>query len=156
MPRMYSAVFEGVTVSAVQDFFELTAASTCVVAIHEIHITQDDNETSQQLPVRILRVPATVTGGSGGSTPTPRKIGGVGLPAAASVVEVNNTTPATTSGTLETLRRQGDNVLNGWHWVFTPETRIYIPPSGVVVVRLVTAPSAGIPMSGELIFEELG
>jgi len=153
---MYSAVFEGVTVSATQDFFEITAPSTGVVRLHEIHITQDDNETSQQLPVRILRVPATVTGGSGGSTPTPRKLGGTTDAAAGAVVKVNNTTPATTSGTLETLRRQGDNVLNGWHWVFTPETRIDVPPSGVVVVRLVTAPSAGIPMSGELLWEEIG
>lgn len=156
MGRMFSAVFEGVTVSAAQDFFEITAPSTAVVRIHEIHITQDDNETSQQLPVRILRVPATVTSGSGGSSPTPRKLAGAGGAAAAATVEANNTTVATTSGTLETLRRQGDNVLNGWHWVFTPETRIDIPPGGTVVVRLVTAPASGIPMSGELIFEEIG
>lgn len=155
MGRMYSAVFEGVTVSAAQDFFEITAPSTGVVAIHEIHITQDTVEVSEQLPVRILRVPATITSGSGGSTPTPRKFAS-GDPAAASTVEVNNTTVATTSGTLEVLRRQGDNVLNGWHWVFLPESRIYIAPSGCVVVRLVTAPASGMAMSGELIFEEIG
>ena len=72
MGRVYSAVFEGVSVSAVQDFFELTAPSAAAVCIHEVHITQDSDETSQQLPVRILLVPATITSGSGGSTLTPR------------------------------------------------------------------------------------
>jgi hypothetical protein len=155
MPRMYSAVFEAVSVSVAQDFFELTAPATAVIAVHEIHITQDAAETSEQLPVRLIRVPATVTGGSGGSTPTPRKMM-TGSPAAAAVVEANNTTVATTSGTLEVLRRQGDNVLNGWHWVFTPESRLYLAPSGVLVVRLATAPGAALTMSGELIWEELG
>lgn len=152
--RMYSAAFEGVSVSVAQDFFEITAPSTMMVELHEVHITQDDNETSQQLPVRILRVTPTVTGGSGGSSATPRKLE-VGSPSASSTVDVNNTTVAT-GGTLEVLRRIGDNVLNGWHWVFLPETRIWIPPSGVVVVRLATAPGAALTMSGELIFNEIG
>lgn len=156
MGRMYSAVFEGVSVSAVQDFFEITAPSTGVVCLHEVHITQDASETSEQLPVRILRVPATVTSGSGGTAPTARKLGGAGDAAAAATVEVNNTTVATTTGTLEVLRRTGDNMLNGWHWVFTPESRIWIAPSGVVVVRLVTAPAGATAMSGELVWEEIG
>lgn len=153
--RMYSAVFEGVSVSAVQDFFEITAPSTAVVVIHEVHITQEVSETSEQLPVRLIRVPATVTSGSGGTSPTPRKMQS-GDPSAGATVEANNTTVATTTGTLEVLRRQGDNVLNGWHWVFTPETRLWLAPSGVLVVRLVTAPGAALTMSGELVWEELG
>lgn len=155
MGRVYSAVFEGVTVSAVQDFFEFTGGTGVMSQIHEIHVTQDTEETSQQLPVRILWVPATITSGSGGSAPTPRKRQR-GDASAVSTVEVNNTTVATTSGTLETLERQGDNVLNGWHWVFLPETRIWVPPAGVIVVRLVTAPTAGIAMSGTMVWEENG
>jgi hypothetical protein len=106
-------------------------------------------------PVSIIRVPPTATSGSGGAAVTPRRMS-PGDAVATSTVERNNTTVATTSGTLETLRRQGDNCLNGWHWVFIPETRILVPPSGMVVVRLATAPAAGIPMSGELVFEEFG
>ncbi len=151
--RVYSAVFEGVAVTVVQDFFELTAPATMAVCVHEVHITQDAAEVSEQLPVRILRIPATVTSGSVGTVVTPRKME-TGSPAASSVVEANNTTVATTTGTLEPLRRQGDNVLNGWHWVFTPETRLWLAPSGVLVVRLVTAPGAALTMSGEMIFEE--
>jgi len=153
---MYSAQFSGVSVSVAQDFFEVTAPATAVVVIHEIHVTQDDSETSQQLPAAIKRIPATVTSGSGGSSPTPRKLGGVLDAAASATIEVNNTTRASSSGTIEIIRRISENILNGWHWVFTPETRIYIPPSGVVIVGLETAPSAALTMSGEIIFEEIG
>jgi hypothetical protein len=158
MGRMYSASFAiaSVGVGVSLDFVEIVAPATAVVVIHEIHITQDTLEASEQLPAAILRVPATATSGSGGASVTPRKIGGVLDAAAASTVESGNTTVATTSGTLETIRRMAENILNGWHWVFTPETRIVVPPSGMVVVRLVTGPTATMSMSGELIFEEIG
>ena len=156
MGRMYSASFTIASAAATIDFVEIVAPATAVVVIHEIHITQDTLETSEQLPASILRVPATATSGSGGSSVTPRKIGGVLDAAAASTVESGNTTVATTSGTLETIRRLAENILNGWHWVFTPETRIVVPPSGMVVVRLLTAPTAALAVSGELIFEEIG
>ena len=156
MGRMYSASFSIASAAAILDFVEIVAPATAVVVIHEIHITQDTQETSEQLPVSILRVPATATSGSGGAAVTSRKIGGVLDAAAASAVEAGNTTVATTSGTLETIRRLAENILNGWHWVFTPETRIVVPPSGMVVVRLLTAPTAALAVSGELIFEEIG
>ena len=154
MARMYSAVFEGVSVAAVQDFFELVAPSTGGVFIHEINITNDTSETSEQLPVRILRVPATATSGSGGTAPAKTPLF-PGDPSASATVEANNTTVATTTGTLAVLRRQADNVLNGWRWLFTPETRLFVPTSGMIVVRLVTAPAASTPMSGEIVWEEI-
>lgn len=158
MGRMYSASFaiSSVAASASIDFVEIAAPATAVVVIHEIHITQDTLEVSEQLPVSIIRVPTTATSGSGGASVTPRKIGGVLDAAAASTVEAGNTTLATTSGTLETIRRAAENILNGWHWVFTPETRIVVPPSGMVVVRLITGGTAAMPVSGELVFEEIG
>lgn len=155
MGRMYSASFSGVSVSAAQDLFELAAAAGVAVVIHEVHISQDASETSEQLPFTIKRIPATVTSGSGGSTPTPRKMA-PGDAAAASTVEANNTTRATSSGTIETIRRMSENILNGFHIVCTPETRIVVPPSGTIVVGLETAPGAALTMSGELIFEEIG
>ena len=155
MGRVYTAAFTGVSVSATQDFFEVVAPSTAIVVLHEVHITQDASETSEQLPVSVIRVPSTVTSGTGGSSVTPRKMQS-GDPAAAATVEANNTTVATTSGTLETLDRLGDNVLNGWHWVWPPESRPVIAPSGTMVVRLGTAPGAALTMSGLVKFEEIG
>lgn len=154
MGRMYSAVFEGISVSAVQDLFELLPATNKPCVIHEIHISQDSGETSEQLPVRVRRLPATVTSGSGGASVTPTPLNSADA-AAGAVVERNNTTQATTNGTAVTLRRRGDNVLAGWSWVFTPEARPVIKQGEALIVELPTAPGSALTMSGELIFEEL-
>lgn len=155
MGRVYSATFSGVTVSAAQDFFSLQAASNKPCIIHEVHITQDADETSQQLVVQLKRMPATWTVGSGGAAVTPGPMTATDT-AAGATVRRNDTTVGTTSGTAVTLRRSGDNVLNGWHWVFTPETRPVFINGEALVVHLPNAPGAGIAMSGELIFEEIG
>lgn len=155
MGRIYTAVFSGVSVSAVQDLFELTAAATNVVRIHEVHITNDESEVSQQLPVTLKYIPATATSGSGGASVTPRKTER-GDAAATTTVERNNTSRATSSGTIEEIRRSAENVLNGWHWIFAPEQRPTIAPSGMMVVGLETAPTGAMPLSGEIVFEEIG
>jgi hypothetical protein len=155
MPRVYTAVFEGISVSAVQDLFSLQPAANKRCKIHEVHITQDTGETSEQLVIRLRRLPATFTVGSGGAAVTPSAMDSFDT-ASGATVRRNDTTVATTSGTAETLRRQGDNVLNGWHWVFTPETRPGIYNTQGFVVHLVNAPGAALTMSGELVYEELG
>ena len=156
MGRMYSASFTIASAAATIDFVEIVAPATAVVVIHEIHITQDTLETSEQLPgvdsAGARDGDLWFRWGCGHAAQDRRGADA----AAASTVEAGNTTVATTSGTLETIRRLAENILNGWHWVFTPETRIVVPPSGMVVVRLLTAPTAALAVSGELIFEEIG
>jgi hypothetical protein len=154
MSRLYCAVFEAISVSAAQDLFSLQPAVNKPCAIHEIHITQDAGETSEQLVVRVRRLPATFTVGSGGAAITTGPISAFDT-AFGATVRRNDTTAATTSGTAVPLRRMGDNVLNGWHWVFTPETRPLFVNGEGCVVNLPTAPGAALTMSGELIFEEL-
>jgi hypothetical protein len=154
MSRVYTAVFEAISVSAAQDLFSLQPAANKLVEIHEVHITQDTGETSEQLVVRLRRLPATFTVGSGGAAVTPDPMS-PGDAAAGATVRRNDTTVATTSGTAATLRRQGDNVLNGWHWVFTPETRPKVVNGQGFIVHLPTAPGAALTMSGELVFEEV-
>lgn len=153
--RIYTAIFEGVSVSAAQDLFSIRPGNNKPCRIHEIHITQDTGETSEQLPVRLRRLPATVTAGSGGSAVTPQPVPSTDT-ATGATVRANDTTIATSSGTAVTIRRMGDNVLNGWHWVFTPEVRPEVLPGEALVVHLPTAPGAALTMSGEMVFEELG
>ena len=153
--RVYTATFSGVSVAAAQDLFELTVGAAVAAKLLEVHITQDASEVSEQLPVTIKFIPATVTSGTGGASVTPRRTSR-GDAAATCTVERNNTTRATSSGTIEEIRRLSENVLNGWHWVFTPETALELPPSGVVVVGLETAPGAALTMSGEIVFGEIG
>lgn len=154
MGRMYVATFAGVSVSAVQDLFELTLPATCVVQIHRAEITNDASETSEQLPIQLRRGVGS-TSGSGGSTATPAKLGGTGDPASTVTVEINNTT-VMSAGTITTLARRGFNVLSGWLYAPTPEERIVLSPSERLSVHLPTAPSAAITLSGEVVFEELG
>jgi len=150
MGRMYSAVFEGITVSIAQDLFELNAPSDAVVVVHEIRISDDTSEASEQLPFTIKR--STGSSGSGGATVTPEALE-VGDAAFGGTVERNNTTRATT---VTTLRRLSENMLNGVHWLFTPEVRLVISPSGRIIVGLETAPGSARTMSGTIIFEEIG
>lgn len=149
MGRMYTAVFEGVSVSAAQDLFEITAPATAIVVLHQVTITQDASETSEQLPFTIERASAS---GSGGSTPTAQLLE-LGSTAFGGTVEANNTARATSSSV---LFRRSENVLNGIDWLFTPEMRPVISPSGILIVGLDAAPGAALTMSGTIVFEEIG
>ena len=152
MGLMYSAVFEEVAVTAVQDLFEIVAASDAVVIIHGIWLSQSSDagdSESEQLNVLIHR---GSTSGSGGSTPTPRPLE-VGFPAAGSTVEANNTTQSTEGNQ---IFADSFNVMAGWQWIPTPEMRPVLSPSGRLIVELQTAPADSLTMSGTLIFEEIG
>jgi hypothetical protein len=95
MPRIYSAQFNGVAVTAQQDIFEVNVASTKVVKIHSLHLSQSTEVgDAQEEGLSILFKAGATTSGSGGTTPTavPRALGDA---AYAGTVEANNTTKAT-------------------------------------------------------------
>ena len=145
--RMYSASFGGVSVSAAQDLIQVKSGSGKVTFIHEVVITQDTSETSEQLPFQLHRVS---TDGTGGGTPQVAELDPGDAPFAGTV-EVNNTSRGTAGSV---LRREGTNVLAGIHWLFTPPTRPVIPPEGLMVVGLEAAPAAALTMSGTILLEE--
>lgn len=150
--RMYSATFEEVAVTAVQDLFEINAPSTAVVKIHSLHISQSSDAgdaQSEQLNVLIHR---GTTSGSGGSAPTARPLM-EGTAAFAGTVEANNTTQSTEG---VQLHAESFNVMAGLVIVWTPETRPVIPPSGRLIVELQTAPADSLTMSGTIYFEAIG
>lgn len=155
MGQLYSAVFTGVAVTAQQDFFELNAASTKAVRIHRVVIGQSSDAGDAQAEVLAISfVRGYTTSGSGGSAPTPQKLA-TGLAAAASTVEVNNTTVANT-GTASVLESDTFNAQVGYRYQPTPEERIELAPSERLVVRLGTTPADSLTMSGTLVFEEIG
>jgi hypothetical protein len=147
--RMYTAVFEAVSVSAVQDLFEINAPSSAIIFLHEVTLGQSNSVTSQELKWKIHRAS---TSGSGGSTPT----AGPTLPGDAAftgTVKCNSTTQGT-AGTV--LKADTFNVLSGLQWTPTPECQFLIPPSGRLTVSLDTAPSGALTMSGTIQFEVIG
>lgn len=153
MGRMYTATFDGVSVSAAQDLFEITPADDKPIRIHQIVVSNGASETSDQLRFTIKRFSGAYTSGSGGSTPTPRPLDGIDT-AAGFTVEANNTTRAT-GGTSVTLWSEGQNVLNGWNYFPTPESRIRCPQAEAIVVGLENAPAAATTMSGVAVIEEV-
>ena len=152
MGRMYSATFEEVGVTAVQDLFELVAPADMSVAIHGLVISQSSDAgdaQSEQLNVLIHR---GSTSGSGGSTPTPAPLS-VGDAASTVTLEANNTTQST-EGTI--IHSECFNIMAGLAIWWPPECRPIISPSGRLIVELQTAPADSLTMSGTIYFEEIG
>lgn len=154
MSGIYTAVFNNVAVTAIQDLFEINAAADAVVLIHDIHLSQntDVGDAAEEV-LRIELTSGHSTSGSGGSAPTaiPRNIG---QSAYGGTVEVNNTTQAST-GTIVTHYVWNWNIRVGFDKIFTPETRPRIAPSGRMCLELPAAPADSVTMSGSITFEEI-
>jgi len=152
MGRLYSASFDAVAVSAVQDLFEVSAPADAVVVVHSVWVGQTSDAGDAQAEMLRVTIERAATSGSLGTTPTARPLE-VGDPAFGGVVEANNTTRA---GTLTLLQSLPFNVQAGLFYQPTPEERIVISPSGILVVGLPAAPADSLTMSGTIIFEEVG
>lgn len=155
MGRMYSAMFDNVAVTAAQDFFELVAASTGIIIIHEIRIGQSSDAGDAQAELlRILLIRGMTSSGSGGSSPTIQKYGSSADASSGATVEANNTTPATTSGV--TILADTFNVQAGWYFCPPPELRPTLVASQRFNVNLPAAPVDSLTMSGSIVWEEIG
>ena len=152
MGRMYSAVMDAVAVTAAKDLMRLSAPSDAVVIIHEVKVSQESDagdSESEQVAVQLQR---SSTDGTGTST-TPEKMEPSDAAFGGTCV-TNLTVDTSISGS--PLRRTSDNVHNAPHWLFTPETRPVVPPSGRFVVRLDKAPADSLTMSLTVVLEEVG
>lgn len=155
--RLYSVSFENVAVTASQDLFEVTPADDKPVRLHSISISQssDAGDAAAEL-LRLAVIRGHTTGGSGGSTPTPRPLNRSDA-AAGFAAETNNTTIAST-GTTHQLDAFTLNVQSGGYpIIYTPEMRPEASQADTtIVVRLMAAPADSLTMSGTIIVEELG
>lgn len=152
MGRVYSASFEEVAVTAVQDLFELVAPADAAVSVHSITVTQSSDAGDAQaemLPILIHRGTAS---GSGGSVVTPSPLA-VGDSAFGGVVEANNTTQSV-EGTF--LHAEAFNIQIGFYYLPPPEDRPIVSPSALFIVELQAAPSDELTMNGTIVFEEIG
>ena len=110
MPRVYNITFEQVSVSAAQDLVQIIGAAGKTVRVRKCWVGMSNTSlpTAQMCSTRFRFLPATVTNGSGGSSPTAQPLD-PGDSAASVTAKANNTTKATTNGTASTLYE------NGWH-----------------------------------------
>lgn len=156
--RIYSVIFSAVSISAIQDLFELTPADDKPIEIVGIELSQTGNSDVGDAQEEILKlqiIRGFTTSGSGGSAPTPQPIKRSSA-AAGFTAEVNNTTVATT-GTTSTLHETGWNIRAGYlNWYpegCEPEAS---QANTTIVVRLPTAPADAITISGTLWVREYG
>jgi hypothetical protein len=158
--RLYTVVFTAVSVTVAQDLFYLKPAADKPIDLEAVYIsnvggTADAGDAQEELlRLEIIRLPATVTAGSGGTAPTPNPINPNDA-AAGFTSRVNDTTVATTSGTALTLHSDGWNVRAGWPFPAVPEHRIPVANAQALVVRLNTAPADAILISGTAYVREL-
>jgi hypothetical protein len=158
--RLYTVTFTAVSVSAVQDLFYCKPAADKVCVLEAVYLanvggTADAGDAQEELlRVEMIRLPATVTAGSGGSAATPRPVL-VNDSAAGFTARTNDTTVATTSGTPVTLHADGLNVRVPYVWMPPPEHRLLVANAEALVVRLNLAPADAVNLSGTAYVREL-
>ena len=104
----YSGVFAGTLANAGgdADLFGIYPADDRPVKLRGLKLGQTSelgDAADEQLRITITRLPATVTNGSGGSALSALGEEDSRQPAGACTVRINDTTPATSSGTAEVL-----------------------------------------------------
>jgi hypothetical protein len=153
---IYTAPFSAIAVSAVQDLWELNVHASTRVRLREVRFGQSSDSgdaAAEQLYITFVR--GYTVSGSGGASVTPVNVSGhTGGLTAASAVERNNTTQASTSGTV--MFADVWNTQAPYLWL-PPENdmRFTLEASTRFVVTL-SAPGDAITMSGTLTFEEFG
>lgn len=156
MPREYICNFEQISVSAPQDLFQLKGASGKMLRVKRVAVGATDTTapTSQMLAVRCRFLGATVSDGSGGSSGVAPKAVDPGDAAASFTYLANNTSKATSSGTVNILEENSCHVLAGYDYSF-PFPPL-IGPSESFVFELLSTVSGTVHLSGTALVEELG
>ncbi len=152
MSREYAVVFEEVSVSAIQDLFEVVAPADASVKIKSVEIGQSSDAgdaEAEMLPILMHRGTAT---GSGGTTVTPSPLE-EGDAAFGGVAEANNTTQSV-EGMF--IYAGAFNVQIGFFYIPPPELQPTISPSQLFIVELQAAPNDALLMSGTIVLEEIG
>lgn len=153
--RVYKATFENVTLSAaIQDVLALRAGSSNGIELHMIDLSAGGVVAPAEIRLRLKRLPATVTNGSGGSNPTGVAADSGDTKASTATVRANDTTQATTSGTAAILGAWQWNVLLPWQYLPAPEDRDVIQPNEALVLDIPGAPVSTV-VSGTIVWREL-
>ena len=130
MGRIYSISYQGTITNAGgdTDLLELLPADDKPVKLRGFLLSQisEVGDTAEEgLRISVMRLPATVTSGSGGSAVTPAPMDSADS-AAGVAAECNNTTVATTTSSAVTLLEAGWNIRNSPYEWWAPDAQ-YAP-----------------------------
>lgn len=160
MGRIYTVSYQGTITAAGgdADLLEISPASNKPVKLRGMVLSQISEVSDAQeegLRISVMRLPATVTSGSGGSAVTPAPMDSADS-AAGAACECNNTTVATTSGSAVTLAELGWNIRNSPFDFWFPDDR-FCPKAKnneALVVRMQTTPADDFTGQFTFIIEE--
>jgi hypothetical protein len=153
--RVYVASIDNVSIgTAVQDIFSLLAGSANGIEIHHIFLGAAGVTAAAELRMRLKCLPATVTNGSGGSSPTKNPIDSGDTKAATATVHANDTTQATSSGTVKNLMHFQWDVLLPFEYLPAPEDRPVCQAAEAFILDL-PATIAATTVSGFIKWREL-
>jgi len=156
MARIYRAIAVNTAQTVQVDIFELNVASTKVVKLLEVHLSQLTEIGDAQEEMLLVQVKeGATTSGSGGNTGVAAVPAVKGDAAYAGTLETHNTTKAS-AGTIVTHLQMNWNVRVPLDIIFTPETVIVLPPSARLTIELATTPTDSITFGGYIVFEEIG
>ena len=156
MGRIYNLPLARTAVTAAVDLAEIVTAATHICVIHAIELTQSTEvKDAEEEMLQLAWKSGQTTSGSGGNTgvtPIPVLIGDA---AHGMTVESFNTTKAS-AGTIVTHKVWDWNIRVPFIYVFTPETRLIIPPSTRATLELVAAPADSVTIGGQICLEVVG
>lgn len=151
--RIYTVRVAPTAVSAALDFLEIVPATDRPVVVHKVVITPTDSETNQQVRVSVRTLPATLTSGSGGSTPTSGAKSTLDT-AFSGTVEAFNTTRASTSGTAVYHADEGYPSQGGFEYCPDVTERPIVRAGQAFVVGIEESMS-GATVGGYAVIEEI-
>jgi hypothetical protein len=161
--RLYAVEFHNTTLTTAggdQDLFYIKAAADkpCIIEavyLSNVGVAADAGDAQEELHrIEIIRVPATVTAGSGGGAMTPNPMM-TNDAAAGFTARINDTTVATTSGTLLWLHSDGWNVRVPYVYMPPPEHRPAVANAQAIVVRLGSTLTDDIVCNGTCLVREM-
>ncbi len=157
MPRTYTVSFKNVTISAAQDLVACKGSSGKTCRVRRVWLQMNDTtlQTAQGLRLNLKYGSATVTLGSGGSSPTPRPLDPGDAAASFSCV-ANATTPSTTSGAFVDLMPTGGHNYGGFDYTFPRGEEPVFGLNEGVVWELLSTVSGTCNFSGGMTVEESG
>lgn len=158
--RIYAVEFHNVAITAQQDLFYIKPAADKICIIEAIYLSNiggaaDAGDAQEELyDVEIIYVPATVTPSSGGASATPQPLM-INDSTAGFTARTNDTSKATTSGSLANRHSDGWNVRIPYQYTPLPEHRIIVANAAAIVFRLNTTPADSILVSGTMYVREM-
>jgi hypothetical protein len=143
--RRYSVQVNAAAVTTAKDLIRISAPASMVLCVMRAWVGQSGSTANEQSRTILKRSSNT-------QTRTTEKLE-VGDPAATFTAQ-SLTTDHTLTG--DAMVDEGFNWVTGYLWVPAPEERIWVPPSGNLVLRLATVPGASKTVSAGLIVGEVG